>query len=75
MLILYLGPPVVPFYTFSGQGSPTNIDYRRKGTLILTSPLEDLGIFDLPKSTLRSWLSLPAGQSTLAFQYCHANWT
>ena len=38
-----LGPPVVPFYPFLGEGSPTKIDYRRKGTLILTSLLEDLG--------------------------------
>ena len=35
-------PPVVPFYPFSGEGSPTKIDYSKKGTLILTSPLEDL---------------------------------
>ena len=32
-----LGPPVVPFLTpFLGEGSPTKIDYRKKGTLILT---------------------------------------
>ena len=37
-----LGPPVVPFYPFLGEGSPTKIDCRRKGTLILTSLLEDL---------------------------------
>ena len=29
--------------TFLGEGSPTKIDYRTKGTLILTSLLEDLG--------------------------------
>ena len=28
--------------TFFGEGSPTKIDYRKKGTLILTSLLEDL---------------------------------
>ena len=28
---LYLGPPVVPFYPFLGKGSPTKIDYRKKG--------------------------------------------
>ena len=28
---------------FGWEGSPTNIDYSKKGTLILTSPLEDLG--------------------------------
>ena len=27
---------------FLGKGSPTRIDYRKKGTLILTSLLEDL---------------------------------
>ena len=37
-----LGPPVVPFYPFLGEGSPAKIDYRKKGTLILTSLLEDL---------------------------------
>ena len=40
---IWLGPPVVPFYPFLGQGSPTKIDYRtRTGTLIPTSLLEDL---------------------------------
>ena len=34
----------MPFFTnFSGEGSPTNRDYRTKGTLILTSLVEDLG--------------------------------
>ena len=28
-LLLLLGPPVVPFYPFLGEGSPTKIDYRR----------------------------------------------
>ena len=36
--ILNLGLPVVPFYP---EGSPTRIDYRRMGTLILTSLLEE----------------------------------
>ena len=27
---------------FLGEGSPTKIDYRKKGTLVLTSLLEDL---------------------------------
>ena len=40
--VLLLGPPVVPCYPFLGEGSPTKIDYRKKGTLILTSLLEDL---------------------------------
>ena len=26
---LHLGPPVVPFYSFFGEGSPTKIDYRK----------------------------------------------
>ena len=26
-----LGPPVVPFYTFFGEGSPAKIDYRKEG--------------------------------------------
>ena len=33
-----LGPPVVPFYPFLGEV----LDNRKKGTLILTSLLEDL---------------------------------
>ena len=33
-----LGPPV-PIYPFLGEGSPTKIDYREKGTLILTSQM------------------------------------
>ena len=34
-----LGPSVVPFCPFLGEGSPTKLDY----TLILASSLEDLG--------------------------------
>ena len=44
---LYLGPHSnwYPFtVSFFGEGSPTKIDKRKKGTLILTSLLEDLGI-------------------------------
>ena len=37
-----LGPPVVPFNPFLGEGSPTKIDCKKKGTLILTSLLEDV---------------------------------
>ena len=33
----------MPFYPFLGEGSPTSIDYRKKGTLILRPLLEDLG--------------------------------
>ena len=38
----------MPFLTpFLGEGSPTKIDYRKKvGTLILSSPLEDLGFVE-----------------------------
>ena len=32
----------MPLYPLLGEGSPTKIDYRKKGTLILTSPVEDL---------------------------------
>ena len=32
----------VDLHPFLGEGSPTKIDYRKKGTLILTSLLEDL---------------------------------
>ena len=28
-----LGPPVVPFYPFLGEGAPTKIDYRKKAPL------------------------------------------
>ena len=42
-----LGPLVVPFYPFLGEGSPTKIDYRKKsGTLILSSLLVDLERFE-----------------------------
>ena len=41
-LFFHQGPPVVPFYPFLAEGSPTKIDYRKKGTLIPTSLLEDL---------------------------------
>ena len=33
---------VVPFCPFLGDEPPTRIDYRKKGTLLLTSLLEDL---------------------------------
>ena len=39
----------MPFLTvsFFGEGSPTKIDYRKQGTLVLTSLLEDLGVRQL----------------------------
>ena len=36
---------LLPF--FGGEGSPTKIDYRKKGTLTLTSLLEDLVVIQL----------------------------
>ena len=39
---------VVPFHPFLEEGSPTNIDYRKKGTLIPTSLLEDLAEIKCP---------------------------
>ena len=48
----YLGPPVVLFLTnFLGVlGSPTKIDYRKRGTLILTSLLDRWQGFTLSKN-------------------------
>ena len=40
-LPICLGPRVVPVYPFFGEGSPT-VTLQKKGTLILTSLLEDL---------------------------------
>ena len=39
------------FYHSLGEGCPTKIDYRTKGSLILTSLLEDLARlgFEVPK--------------------------
>ena len=42
---IILGPPVVPLDLFWGEASPTKIDYRKEGTPILTSLLEDLAYF------------------------------
>ena len=39
LLLRVIGPPVVPFYPFVGEGSPTKLDYIKKGTLILTSQI------------------------------------
>ena len=51
-----LGPAVVPFYPFLGEGSPTKIDYREKGTPILTSRLlEDLATEDKDKLNFQVW--------------------
>ena len=39
----------MPFSPFLGEGSPTKMDYRKKGSLILTSLLEDLANFHFAK--------------------------
>ena len=52
----HLGPPVVPFYPFFGEGSPTKIDYRKKGSLILSSLLEDLAT--VARCLLSFWVLL-----------------
>ena len=39
----------MPFYPLFGEGCPTKVDYRKEvGTLILTSPLEDLDVTCIP---------------------------
>ena len=40
--VLYTNWDSLPRYPFFGEGSPTKIDHRKKGTCILTSLLEDL---------------------------------
>ena len=42
----------MPFYPLLGEGSPTKIDYSKKGTLILASLLEDLAEFASGKGML-----------------------
>ena len=44
---------------FLVQGSPTKLDYRKKGTLILSSLLEDLGDVDIMLA--RNYDSFPLG--------------
>ena len=39
---IYCRSPSIADLPFFGEGSPTKIEYRKKGTLILTSLLEDL---------------------------------
>ena len=38
--LVYARSPSSALYPFLGEGSPTKIDYRKKGSLILTSLLE-----------------------------------
>ena len=49
-----LGAPVAPFFTvsFLGEASPTKIDYRKEGSLILTL-LEDLAVLLFFQVSLR----------------------
>ena len=46
----HLGPPVLPFFPFLGEGSPTKIDYRKRKKnkswySANLAKLEDLGTF------------------------------
>ena len=58
----------MPFYPVLGEGSPTESDYyRKKGTLILTSPLKDLDLTEFssmlkrhPTAKTRAKVSQPA---------------
>ena len=43
MAVVRLGPPVVPFYLFLGEGFLLKSTTEKEGTLILASLLEDLG--------------------------------
>ena len=66
-----LGPPVVPFYPCLGEGSPTKISFR-KGTLILTSLLEDLQMSVVVKTKgIPYWLG---GESTHFRTYFSGDW-
>ena len=49
MCFALLGPPVVPFYPFWGEGSPTKIDCRRKSCTLTSklSNLEDLAFLTI----------------------------
>ena len=64
--------PSIALLPFFGEGSPTKIDYRKKGTLSLTSLLEDLGNNNPPSQVLvvkpplgeLQALSLPKSRTT-----------
>ena len=47
----------MPFYPFLGEGSPAKIDCRKKGSLILTSLLEDLVKIGAKAKFFRFWRS------------------
>ena len=58
----WLGPPgSCPFtVSFLGKGSPTKIDYKQKGTLVLwSSLLEDLFLFPKPAKDLMRQFVFP----------------
>ena len=56
----HLGPPArCPLHIFWGRVPLTKIDYRKKGTLILTSPLEDPGTLNHKCSVLFGQLGRP----------------
>ena len=69
-------------FPFLGEGSPTKLDYKKKGTLILTSLLEDLALyFWVPRAievvtllrggaafSLLRWCKLAVHHK---FAYCH----
>ena len=59
-----LGPPVVPFYPFFGEGSPTKLDYRKKmGTLFLSwrsqSIFRGVGSRNQPSDTMKNAFTGP----------------
>ena len=62
----FLGHPVVPFYLVLGEGSPTKKDYSKKGTLILTSLLEDL--------VFGGWFPFQPRRSSLALLSPEDDW-
>ena len=47
----------MPFCPFLGEGSPAKIDYRKKGTLILASLLEDPDIKGNQEEHVTFWRS------------------
>ena len=58
----------MPLYPFSGEGSPAkNRLPRKKGTLILNSPLEDLDVFWLCSININNILKDEFPSST----FCH----
>ena len=52
--------------SFLGEGSPAKIDYRKNGTLILASLLENLAFFALRVS---AWTLLCSFESRIQYTY------